>query len=406
MIEKVEKEISIIKSDPILILTLPIAFFILIIFNLIKKIILIRFGFLHSDRIGHFAANTELFLCEEKKFSKIKNNILDFYYFPTNPCNKQLAKMIERKKTVIPRLVARPFCLIARRFKFLKDHVTGRSIAGDYDIYNLLDEYPSQLNFTKQEELKGNAILDKMGIKKKFVCLIVRDNSYLKKKFTNSNFSYHDHRDDKIQKYKKAVNFLILKGYYVLRMGNVTKNKLNVNNKKYIDYSRSKFKSDFMDIYLGAKCHLCISNNTGYDALPLIFRRPILHIDSIPMGCISTFSKNIYNTIACHYSLKKKRKLKMSEIFKMNLAYIFQAQKFKKKSIRLIKMSPKEIKSCVSEVLNHISNKNRKKNSYQKKFIKNFEKNIKIYDTSKKYHGKIKSIFLKTFIKKNPNLLN
>ena len=46
------------------------SFLIVLIFRIIKPIILIRIGNLWSFRIGHFAANTELYLCE--KDAKIK----------------------------------------------------------------------------------------------------------------------------------------------------------------------------------------------------------------------------------------------------------------------------------------------------------------------------------------------
>ena len=68
-------------------------------------------------------------------------------------------------------------------------------------------------------------------------------------------------------------------------------------------------------------------------------------------------------------------------------------------------MTPTEIKNSVSEVLNSIIIKNQKQTHFQRKFVKNYEKNIKTYNSSNKYHGKIKSIFLNTFIKKNLDLL-
>ena len=67
------KELRILKSEPLLFITLPISFFVLLILKLLSPIILIRFGLLHSDRIGHFLINTELFFCEQ--FTKRKKKI-------------------------------------------------------------------------------------------------------------------------------------------------------------------------------------------------------------------------------------------------------------------------------------------------------------------------------------------
>ena len=61
------KYLRIILNEPIILITfLPSIFFLLIIL-LISKILLIKIGFLHSNRIGHFAANTELYLIKKKK---------------------------------------------------------------------------------------------------------------------------------------------------------------------------------------------------------------------------------------------------------------------------------------------------------------------------------------------------
>ena len=67
-----EKEFRILKSEPLLFITLPFSLIILVVLRLLSPILLIRFGLLHSDRIGHFLINTELFFCEEMKKTKKK----------------------------------------------------------------------------------------------------------------------------------------------------------------------------------------------------------------------------------------------------------------------------------------------------------------------------------------------
>ena len=59
--DKVLKSLDKVRSEPILLITIPLALlsFVLIIF--LRPVVLIRFGFFHSDRLGHFAVNTEIF---------------------------------------------------------------------------------------------------------------------------------------------------------------------------------------------------------------------------------------------------------------------------------------------------------------------------------------------------------
>ena len=395
-----KKEINIIKSYPILILTLPISFILFIPIFLMSPFILIRFGLIHSDRIGHFAANTELFLCEQN-IKNIKKNILDIFYFPTIPCNKQLSIMVRRKLFFLPKIIVRPFCLISRKIPFLNRHVTGRSSAGDYDIYNLYEKLPTQLTFNNKEKRKGEEFIKEINPSgRKIVCLIIRDSKYLATTSTSNKFKYHNHRDDDISRYESAVLYLIKKGFFVIRMGKFVKKRMKIKNPYFLDYATSNVKTDFLDIYLGFKCFFCISNVTGYDAIPTIFRRPILFIGSIPIGCMSTSSKLFLNSSYVHYSVTLKRALSIREIFERNLAYEFTEQGFKKKGIKLIKFTSSEIVLLVKEMLSYLNND--KKNILDNCFKKFYTNLIKIYPCkNQSFHGLINSYFSTLWLKKN-----
>ena len=113
------------------------------------------------------------------------------------------------------------------------------------------------------------------------MCLIVRDSGYLNRHINKENLNrwgYHNFRDGDVDKYVLAAEELTLRGYYVFRMGSNVKKPLKSSNPKIIDYANSKIRSDFMDIYLGAKCSFCISTSCGFDAIPVVFRRPIAYV--------------------------------------------------------------------------------------------------------------------------------
>ncbi len=407
--DKIIKILKKIFSEPALLITLPIALLIYPCILLISPFILFRFGFFHSDRLGHFAVNTEIFFCEEKYFKRINIPTFDFYYFPTKPCNLHLAKMISIKVNIFPKFLIRPFCLISRSFDFLSPHVTGRSSNSDYDTNHVLDKVKLQLGLSRQEIQKGNKVLKKLKLNhKKIICVGVRDNSYLKKKYTKQDFRYHDHRNDKIEKYIPGIKFLLKKGYTVFRMGSITNKKLNIKHKNFLDYSNNKIKSDFMDVYIAYNCKLFISNNTGLDALGVMFRKPILHIGSLPLGAISTFSDRYYNTFSNYFSLKKKRNLKLSEIFDLNLQYLWKKKDFQKNKIRIVHPSKLEILKYFSETISIIESKKRNKKDIilEKKFKVQFSKYIiKKKDGDKNYHNKIKTKVLSSFLNFNKHFL-
>ena len=161
-----------------------------------------------------------------------------------------------------------------------------------------------------------------------------------------------------------------------------------------------------MDLFISSKSDLFISNNTGVDAFGILFRKPVLHVGSIPVGAISTYSNKILNTILNHYSISLKRNLNLSEIFEKNLHLGWTNDFFEKKKIRLIKFKPTEILKFTKEAIKIINNKRLYfENKYEKKFIEIYCKNIKKYPETKFFHGKIKSHFLSTFLKSNKNFL-
>ncbi len=400
-----KKERKIIYNEPFLLISLPIAFFILIITFILRPFLLIRFGLIHSDRIGHFATNTELALCE-KKFFKIKS--LDLFYFPTEPCNKFFAKIVKQKVLVLPKIILRPFCLIVRKIKYLKIHIAGQPMSGDYDVNNLIDKYRNQLNITKTDISQGNKFMNKINPKNKpVVTLIIRDSKYLKNLVKNNSFNYHSHRNDNINKYKRVVSFLIQKGYFVIRMGNVAKDRLKIKNNNFLDYPFYKEKSDFLDIFIGFKCEICITNGTGYDAIPTIFRRKMINIDPIPIGYISTYSKRHFSNVTKHYSIKLNKYLSLSEIFKFSLDNKFEAKEFNEEKIKLVKSSSTEIEKIVDDALNYFNNI-KYRNKFSKKFKKKYKENLLRYkkNNSFRYHGKLKSEFSKYWLKKYKYLLN
>ena len=56
---------------------------------------------------------------------------------------------------------------------------------------------------------------------------------YILKKYPNSKFNYHDHRNENIKNFILAINYLTKNKYFVIRMGSLTKNKINYKHKNF-----------------------------------------------------------------------------------------------------------------------------------------------------------------------------
>jgi len=111
-------------------LTAP-ALVVILAIRVLAPVVLIRFGLLISTRIGHFASNTELYLCErDANIHMPKRSHVDIF-FALNPiCNQQLAKMWKRMVIVWPDWIRVP---IYRANRLIPDFC-GRSATCSYKI--------------------------------------------------------------------------------------------------------------------------------------------------------------------------------------------------------------------------------------------------------------------------------
>jgi len=333
-------------------LLLIVAVPVVVMIRLISPWVLIRWDNMTSPRIGHFAANPELYLCErEAGIAVPKQRHIDIFFMEKPISNHQLAKMWRRVLRVWPHWLMSP----VRRANLLlpggKRHQICDDAHSDRDIHNLLDRCSPHLEFTADEEFKGLTELRKIGVPQgaQFVCLIVRDSAYLNS-HQPKDWSYHNYRDTDIKNYVLVAEELADRGYYVLRMGAKVNDCLESNHPRVIDYATNGMRSDFMDIYLGAKCAFCISTSTGFDAIPLIFRRPIVFVNLVPVGYLWTFSSRVLAITRRHFSTAKQRDLSLEEIFTCGVGLSLKSSEYETSDIKLIENSPEEICSVVIEM--------------------------------------------------------
>jgi putative glycosyltransferase (TIGR04372 family) len=166
--------------------------------------------------------------------------------------------------------------------------------------------------------------------------LHVRDSHYLKKRFPHENYDYHNYRDFDIDDFNEMINVLVQRGYHVVRMGRDVSKKIKIKNQKVIDYSNSKFISDFADIYLIANCKMLISTSSGLECVAKIFKKTIAQI-CIHINKMYTNS-NIINGILTYECLREKRPLSLKEINErgvINLA--LSGRSFLDKDVKILK---------------------------------------------------------------------
>ena len=419
-VKKVISSIYLILQIPIYLISIPTV----IIIRLVRPWFLIRWNVLNSGRIGHFAKNTELYCCErDAKINSPSQRYIDLFYLKKYVCNKQLEKMWRRSGLIIlPRWLLHPLFRVNRFINIFVpggiyhevDYLCGAlkgSVNSVLDVHNLLERFQPHINFSDDEERKGKRILNDFGIPEdaKFVCLLVRDSGYLDRHKESEHlerWSYQSFRDGDIDKYVLAAEELARRGYYVFRMGGNVLKPLKSSNPKVIDYANLKIRSDFMDIYLGAKCRFCISTYSGFDLICDIFRKPIAFTAFVPFARLETHNKESLILTKRHINKRNQKELTVSEIFSSNVALSWDTNEFKKNEVELEENSPKKIKDLVIEMderLNKRWKDTKEDLLLQKRFWSIYDKNIKKLNLKVPMYGKIKAQFGAKFLRENQN---
>ena len=376
--------------------------------RLIRPWLLVRFCALASSSMGHFAANTELYLCEyDAGVNRPARRHIDLFYFGGEPIsNQQLAAMWRRTVRIWPAFILGPVHRLNSRISGGEAHEIGTNTQYDRDVHNLLDRFPSHLQFNVEECMRGDAGLRAMGIQigAPFICLTVRDSAYLIEHFKRGDYNYHNYRDSDVQNYVLAAEALADRGYYVIRMGVKVHATINSDHSKIIDYATNGMRSDFMDVYLGAKCAFCISVGTGFDSIPLIFRRPIVYVNIVPIGYLYTFRNQFIGICKHHFSVKFNRNLSLGEVFHEDAGFCLATSDYSSKGILLVENTPAEIRDVVIEMderLKGIWQPHEDDDFLQQRFWEIFPMDTVDAYHDKPLHGEIRSRFGAVFLRNN-----
>lgn len=378
--------------------------------RLLRPWVLIRINPLPSSRLGHFAANTELYLCErEADINVPARRHLDICYFAGPVSNHQLGVMWRRLLRVWPAWILDPAYTVNKWFPGGAAHEVGTNTQHDRDVHSLLERIPAHLSFTPDEERRGKALLRSMGIPdgSEFICLAARDNAYLKAVAAPGAYDYHDYRNVDIQNFVLAAEALAERGYFVLRMGATVNAPLRSTHPRVIDYAANGMRSDFMDIYLGARCRFCLSVGTGFDAVPMIFRRPIAYASMVPIGYAATFLKDAVFICKKHWVASEDRWLSLKEVFDVGVGFGLQATDYEVRGVNVIENTPEEIMALTIEMLERLIGTWRSApgdDALQQRFWEIYPVDARDRD-KKPLHGAVRARYGAQYLRENPKWL-
>ena len=354
---------------------LPLALLLRITLVVLKPLVHIRFGRIWVFHMGNHAICTEVYLCQSDAGELPKRSFDIFYPYTyevlirgmikpkTVPANEQLHLMFKRHLRTTES---------ARALDHLNRMIPWRSQefcvdgADPYDRFGHLERFPTHLSFTPEEEERGREEMKKMGADPDapFVCFYARDGLFLREIFPRitsvfGEYTLSDHRNSSINNYLPVAEMLTDLGYYAIRMGKNVEKVITPPNPKVVDYG-AKFHSDFMDLYLSARCTYFVGNDGGMLCLPFIFRKPVVTVNAWPPGsiegCLYHEGISIPKTI---YSKEKGDILTLRETLESDFALngfptIEDIEALEGKGLKLLENTPEEITEAAMEMQQRI----------------------------------------------------
>ena len=334
---------------------------------------------IRSDRIGHFVADG----AEQIARYNLKKNKRILFCLGNTISNNQWSKML-KKKLPIYKPLTYVFYWNERIFSKKMFTVYGTQ-TNSRDKFNLFNKVDVKIKFSKSENKFAYSWLEKFGFKHddKFICLIVRDNEYLKQNFKYIDWNYHNYRNSDIANYQDGIRWLISKGYWVIRMGKINDKKIEIKSDKYLDFSNINDYSDLIDVWLFANCNGCITTGTGPDIISNIYNRPCLGVNWLPLidihsyQDIITYPKYLYDS--------NNRLLKINEYLSSSYT---KSEDYIKNKIRIKELSSTQILNAFKEFYFYKLNKK----MLNEKYIKQndmFWKQVLKFDKLNKFHKEI-----------------
>ena len=325
-----------------------------LLIRLLRPVVTIRLIQLRFERIGHMAAEPEIFL-SKKDLGMVEPSDLEIFYpfrfYRAPVANRQLYSMWLRTLRVIP--AARWVDLANRLIPGGARHSYDFGQPREWDLQGAFARTRPHLSFTREETLKGFEMLRTIGVPaaRPFVCFIARDPSYLTShQPTEGDYNRRwNFRDSDIETYMPAIRALTERGYYALRMGAAVAKPLSMTHPMVIDYA-TQARSDFMDIFLIAQCAFYLGDTAGLFEVPSIFRRPIAWVNLVPLEHMPGWGPRDLVITKIFYARDKGRYLTFAEIFDLGLATAYHDERYEELGVEVHNNTPEEIAALAIEM--------------------------------------------------------
>jgi len=339
---------------------MPIVVPIVVLIICLRPVCYVRFGYFYGNRIAHFVFDTAAYLAGIATLGEQRKSF-DYFFYTSDPCNSFWQVYLRRYVRVS--WIIESFYSVAEKLPTGERHLIKpfRDTHGygfpkdDFEVDEVKWElFRKNYGFTEEETIQGRNFLREIGVNEpeKLVCLNVRDKAYLDEAIPRKGgWGFHSYRDSDIRDYELVSRQLSESGYFVLRMGKTVQDKFICDSCNVFDYANSKYRSDFLDIWLAANCAFMISTGSGLDSVAITFGRPVAFVNALPLIDINYWARCVWSPKHLFWEDGGTR-LSVSEHLRNGFR---NSEYYKSSEIVIGNLSAEEIADTVFELVRFIS---------------------------------------------------
>ncbi len=324
------------------------------------------FSLINPERLGHLAANTEIFLSEKQcglhSFSDTRN----VFFVPRfrfvedhgwvdakhKVANEYLLQLWKKDHVVLKEGLVSTQVLddVSRAFPsafyFHRSH-------GHRDIHGCLDRTPPSVSVPEDLKQQGDEMLEAMGIPKGAPIALIhhRTPDFVKETYAslaNLDGDRYGYRNVDATSYDEAVRRMVAAGYHVIRVGKES-NPWHLAGEKAVDFA-SQRKDEWTDLYLFERCKFFCGTTSGIYALADLFRKPIVFTNFAPLGHVYSWSPRHLTIFKRLRDLATNRIVPASELLRSELGWTIHWDKIPKEQFVYEDNTSEEIADAVEEM--------------------------------------------------------
>lgn len=219
-----------------------------------------------------------------------------------------------------------------------------------YNIQKQWGSRPSLLSLKQGDITRGEKCLLELGLPPDawFVCVHSREGGY-----SPHDERFHSHRNSTIESYQMAMEAIIGRGGWCIRIGDPTMKKMPPM-RNAIDYAHSHLKSDWMDLFLFARCRFFLGNSSGPFLVASAFGVPVALANQSPVSVVLPYGRADIGIPKLIWSVKEQRRLTFPEILGTPIGDLRLTHEHEQAGISVIDNTTEEIRDLALEQLDRV----------------------------------------------------